>query len=264
MRSIGQTAAIIFLSGMMGGTTLAQPPKLEIEPIIVAQGDYVTFSPTSDAVVITYIGLSGVEPFPSDLLKDGKSFILPVRGLKPNSYRFVAIGIRQNEFTRKEFVVRVNGTPGPTPDPEPEPEPDPQPDPKLDDAPVKTDGLHVTFVYETGQRLTQSQFNILYGQVTRDYLNTVCDRTSGQPNWRVLDKDSQALTEPWKDILKRKKTGIPGLVIVSGKKYVYEGDIPGSTEEFLKLLDKYKPKNRTDYCPTCPAPYTFQQTPLSK
>lgn len=259
MKSVTSLTCVIFLSGIV----LAQPPKLEIESVIEAKGDYVTFSPVSDAAVITYIGLSGVEPFPSDMLKDGKSFILPTRGLKPSSYRFVAIGIRQNEFTRKEFTVRVPGiVPQPEPSPEPEPEPKPQPEPKLDNAPVTTDGLHVTFIYETGVRLTQSQFNILYGQVTRNYLDTVCDRISGQPNWRVLDKDSQALTEPWKDILKRKKTGIPGLVIVSNKKYVYEGDIPSSQEEFTKLIDKYKPKNRTDYCPTCPAPYTFQQTPL--
>lgn len=245
---------------LFSGISLAQPPKLEIESVIEAKGDYVTLSPISDAAVIVYVGLSGIEPFPSDMLKDGKSFILPTRGLKPASYRFVAIAVRQNEYTRKEFTVKVPGVPEPNPEPDPRPEPKPQP--KLDDAPVMTDGLHVVFVYETGQRLTQSQFNIIYGQATRNYLDTVCDRTSGQPNWRVLDKDSQALTEPWKDVLKRGKTGIPGVVVISNKKYVYEGDIPSSQEEFVKLIDQYKPKNRTDYCPTCPAPYTFQQTPL--
>lgn len=258
MKRTSVILCLLFFSGI----TSAQPPKLEIESVIEAKGDYVTFVPVSDAAVITYIGLSGVEPFPSDMLKDGKSFILPIRGLKPASYRFVAIGIRQNEFTRREFVVKVPGVPEPNPDPQPEPEPDPKPQPKFDPAPVQTDGLHIVFVYETGQRLTQSQFNILYGQTTRSYLDTVCDRTSGQPNWRVLDKDSQALSEPWKDVLKRGKTGIPGLVIISNKKYVYEGNIPSSQEEFTKLIDQYKPKNRTDYCPTCPAPYTFQQVPL--
>lgn len=266
MRTLASSViCIIFLSGIV----YAQPPTLEIPSEIDAKGDYVAFSPTSNATVITYIGMSGIDPFPSEMLKDQKAFILSIRGLKEGRYKFVAIAIKANEFTRKDFYVKVgNGiippvppTPEPpTPKP-PEPLP-PKPDPKLDDAPVQTTGLHVVIIYETGQRVNQEQFNIMYGATVRGYLDTNCDRVNNQPQWRILDKDSRALTEPWKDVLTRKRTNVPWIIVMSGKKYVYEGELSFSQEEFTKLLDKYKPKARTDYCPNCPAPYTFQQTPL--
>lgn len=257
---------VIFLSGI---TAFAQPPKLEIESIIEAKGDYVSFTPDTDAVTVAYIGKSGIDPFPSQMLKDSKSFILPVRGLKEADYDFTAIAIKNNDFTRRDFSVRVghapNPPPGPQPDPGPTPGPTPKPpDPKLDDAPVTTDGLHVAIIYQSGQQVTQGQFNVMYGATTRNYLNENCDRLSSQPQWRILSTEGQALTEPWKDIIKRKKTDVPGLVIISGKKYVYEGKLPDSPEEFNKLIDKYKPTHRTDHCPTCPAPYTFQKVELKK
>lgn len=260
MRKYHLTLVYVLLSGIQAN---AQSPKLEIESLIEAKGDYVTFTPITDATVVTYIGKSGIDPFPSELLKDSKSFILPVRGLKEAIYEFTAIAIKDNAFTRKDFAVKVGQAPQPPPPQPPGPGPTPKPpDPKLDNAPVTTDGLHVAIVYKSGQQVTQGQFNIMYGPSTRNYLNENCDRLNSQPQWRILSDEGQALTEPWKDILKRKKTGIPGLVIISNKKYVYEGDLPSSMEDFNKIIDKYKPTHRTDHCPTCPAPYTFQRTPL--
>lgn len=255
------TLGLVFFSGIC----YAQPPKLEIEKLIEAKGDYVTFVPITDATVVTYIGLSGVEPFPSEMLKDSKSFVLPIRGLKDNTYHFVAIAIKQNDFTRREFSVKVGQAPQPPPDVDPKPpipEPKPKPDPALDDAPTTTAGLHVAILHETGQRVTQAQFNVMYGKETRNYLDTVCDRLNSTPQWRIIDKDAQTIGEPWKSLLKRKHPDLPWLVVMSGKKYVYEGKLPESSEELVKLIDKYKPTHRTDHCPNCPAPYTFQQVPI--
>lgn len=254
--------ACLLLSGKLVD---AQPPKLEIENLIEAKGDYVTFVPVTDATLVIYVGKSGVEPFPSEMLKDNKSFILPIRGLKEATYEFTGIAVKNNEVTRRDFAIRIGQAPQPPPIPTPTPDPAPKPkpvDPKLDDAPTTTDGLHVAIIYETGQRVTQGQFNVMYGATTRNYLDTNCDRLNSQPQWRLVDKDTQSLTEPWKDIVKRKKTGVPGLVIIVGKKYVYEGSLPESPEEFTKLLDKYKPTHRVDHCPNCPVPYTFQKSPL--
>lgn len=249
---------------LSGNLIFGQAPKLDLESLIEARGEYVTFTPITDAVAVAYVGKSGVEPFPSEMLKDSKSFVLPVKALKDGTYEFTAIAFKGTDFTRKDFTVRVGPAiqPPPTPIPDPKPPAPPKPDPKLDDAPVTTDGLHVTIVYETGKQVSQGQFNVMYGPVTRKYLDDNCDRLNSQPQWRILGKDGVSLTEPWKDILKRNKTGSPGLVVVLGKKYVYEGDLPNSPEEFTKLLDKYKPTHRVDHCPNCPAPYTFQKLPL--
>jgi len=254
---------LFFFSGIYVG---AEPPKLEIEQIVNAKGDYVSITPVTDAINVAYIGLSGIDPFPAEMLKDGRSFILPVRGLKDGDYKFVAVAIKQNEYTRKDFIVRVgNGSilPNPQPNPTPQPEP-PKPDPKLDNAPVQTNGLHVLFIYESGQRISQNQFEILYGAKTAKYLNETCDRTNSQPNWRILDKDNPALPEFYRDALKRKRTSVPWVVVVVNKQYVYEGELKESVDDFIKLLDKYKPKSRTDHCPNCPEPYKFQSVPLTK
>lgn len=245
MRIISQAVTVIFLSGIMGGMALAQPPSLNIPTEIEAKGDYVTLTPESDAKAITYLSCSGVDSFPSDLLKDGKSFVLPVRGLKEGKYKFTAIAIKDNEYTIKDFYVRVGKSPDVIPDIKPNPEPQPKPDPELDDAPVQSNGLHVAMIYESGQRVTQDQFNSMYGQTIRGWLDTNCDKKDGTSQYRILDQDSVATVEIWKDILKRERKSIPWIVIISGKKYVYEGALPGPTE-LIKILEKYKPKTVTN------------------
>lgn len=258
--------ACILLSG---SGSYAAPPTLKIDSEIEAKGDYVTFRPETSATTVAYIGQSGVDPFPGNALKDATEFILPVRGLKEGVYKFTAIAISQNEYTRKDFVIRVSRTDDkpdviPTPKPKPidPPTPDPKPDPKLDDAPVETNGLHVTFVYESGKGLTSNQFNVLYGNVVAAYLNTNCDRVRSNPQWRIIDQNTVPLSDPWKSLMTRKRTTIPWVVVVSGKKVVYEGELVDTPAEFVKRLDQYKPKSRTDYCPECPQQYRYQQTQL--
>lgn len=264
MRVVFIKSLVILFSGCIGQYSYAAPPTLTIEKEIEAKGDYVTFKPETNAKVVVYVSKSGLDPFPADILKDQTVFILPVRGVREGLYYFTAIAFLQDEYTRFDFVIRVGKSVEPIPDPKPKPDPipDPKPDPKLDDAPVETNGLHVIFVYESGQRVSQDQFNILYGAKVGKYLNDNCDRTNSQPNWRILDKNNVALTEPYKNALTRKHTSVPWAVVISGKKYVYEGELKDTPDEFIKRLDQYKPKQRTDYCPNCPEPYRYMQTPL--
>ncbi len=211
---------------------LCAPPKLTIEREIHAKGAYVSFTPDTDAISIAYVGLSGVEPFPSGVLKDGRTFLLPTGGLKDGRYKFTAIGVKGDEFTRADFTIVIGTSPDvvPTPTPVPVPEPD---KPKLDDAPAPDNGTYVAIVYETGNRVTQNQFIIMYGAKVRKWLEA-------NSTLRLIDKDQVPASEPWKDSVSRKRSGVPWLVVISNKKYVYETALPDINEDdFMKLLSKY-------------------------
>lgn len=99
----------------------AAPPKLEIPAELKPTGDYVTHKPKTDAVSIVYVGLSGVDAFPSDFLKDSRDFILPTRGIPAGTYKFSAIGASATgEQSRQDFAVVIGGKPGtPITDPPP-------------------------------------------------------------------------------------------------------------------------------------------------
>lgn len=105
----------------------AAPPKLEIPNELKPNGDYVTHKPKTDAVSIIYVGLSGVDAFPSDFLKDSRDFILPIRGVPNGTYKFSAVGASATgEQTRQDFSV-VIGKVVPPVDPPPPPPVDPPP-----------------------------------------------------------------------------------------------------------------------------------------
>lgn len=249
MRKTGIISALctIFLSGSL---CYAEPPKLEIDSQIVTKGDYLTITPKTDAKTIVYIGLSGVDPLPSDLLKDSKTFLLFTALLKEGEYEFSAIAIKQDEYTRVNFKV-IKGKVDPKVDPVP-PKP-PEPQPSLDKAPVNTSGLHVAFIVNSNGVLTSDQFDILYGQSIRSYLDKNCDRDTSTPQWRILSDKAVSDNPIWSDVVKRNRKSIPWVVIVHDKKYVYEGPL-GSKDELVKILDKYKGVARYEYCPTCPNP----------
>ncbi len=105
------------------------PPKpadtvLTIPAETRATSDYVRIVPTTNAAAVLYFGLSGVDPFPSELLKDGRVFCLPVRGLAAGRYKFIGVGTLSDSQVRADFAVIV-GTP--TPDPLPVPPTPPVP-----------------------------------------------------------------------------------------------------------------------------------------
>lgn len=120
---------LAFLVLTAGNLALAEPPKLNIPPEIQAAGDYVTFTPETDAKGVSYFGLSGVDPFPPSILADRRTFALPVRGLPAGGYRFVAVGSLNDEHASQTFTVIVGQRPAPVPPPGPGPGPTPPPVP---------------------------------------------------------------------------------------------------------------------------------------
>lgn len=122
-------SSVLLLSLLLAMPSLAAPPSLEIPAEIKPSADYAVFAPDAKTTVktITYIGLSGVDPFPSDLLRDPRAFVLPVRGLAAGRYRFVAVGSLNDEHAKKEFAVIVGAPSDPLPDPKPQPPVDPLP-----------------------------------------------------------------------------------------------------------------------------------------
>lgn len=240
MRWLGAICVALSMSAIC----FAEPPTIDIRSEIEAKGDVVNFTPKTDAKTVIYIGLSGVDPLPPEILKDPRTFVLYTRGLKAGYYKFIAIAVKDNEVTRQDFIIR-KGTPPPAPQPEPvppEPEPEPTPSP-LDDAPVSTNGIYVAFINETGNRVTQPQFNVMYGATSTKWLDANCVSINSNPQWRIIDQNNVALSEPWKDILKRKRETIPWVVIISNKKYVYEGPLSPTVtaNAFIELVSKYKP-----------------------
>lgn len=116
---------------LLCSVAFAAPPKLtipaELKP---TSGDYLTHKPDTDAVSVTYVGLSDLDPFPSAFLKDSRDFVLPTRGLKDGKYKFAAVAASATgEQTRADFVVVIgDGKPGPIIAPPPTtPTPDPKP-----------------------------------------------------------------------------------------------------------------------------------------
>ena len=95
---------------------LADPPKLVIPPDPKPVSGYVRFTPDTTAKSIVYVSLDEAYPFPSEELKDGRRFILPVTGLKAGKYRFVAVGTLNDEQTATPFTVTI-GDGGPAPPP---------------------------------------------------------------------------------------------------------------------------------------------------
>lgn len=85
----------------------ADPPRLVIPAEVEAVGDYVRVSPDTTAKSVTYVGRSGVGPFPNELLADKRVFVLPVRGLPEGRYAFTAVGTLNDEQAVAEFVVVV-------------------------------------------------------------------------------------------------------------------------------------------------------------
>jgi hypothetical protein len=107
----------------------AAPPTLKIDPEVKPAGQYVRFLPGGDATAVLYVGLSGIDPIPSDVLKDARMFLLDTRGLGVGRYKFAAVGTsKEGEQTRVDFAVVVGDAP-PGPEPGPGPGPGPVPDP---------------------------------------------------------------------------------------------------------------------------------------
>lgn len=102
-----RTAALLAL-GLLAGLAGAAPPALDLPAEVRPVQGYVIVTPKTDAVSVLYVALDGVYPFPSDQLKDARSFVLPAGGLKDGTYKFVAVAAgKGGEQTSKQFNVVI-------------------------------------------------------------------------------------------------------------------------------------------------------------
>lgn len=231
----------VALTFLLACPVWADPPKIAIPAEVAPSGQYVHFVPATDAVSITYVGLSGVEPIPAELLKDPRLFLLDTRGLAPGRYQFVAVGASATgEQARVSFVVPIGNVPptppGPTP-PVPTP-PGPTPAP-----PIPLAGLRVLFVFESEDlsRYPVGQLAALYSGEIRSYLAAKCAKAvDGTPERRFWDQniDTTGAAPHWQAVMQRPRTTLPWLIISTGTTG-YEGPLPATEAETLELLKKY-------------------------
>lgn len=188
----------------------ADPPKLVIPAEIRPAGQYVSLLPDTDAVSITYVGLSGVDPIPSAWLRDGRQFALDTRGLAVGRYSFAAVGAsKTGEQARADFVV-VIGTPPPAPVPPGPVPPDPKPpDPKP--APVEK-ATAATFVYEKDQHALPPPVLAALNRLNRErgIVATVLEADTKDGTGEVPEQYKVPLAAA-------KEAGLPALVVTGLK-----------------------------------------------
>ncbi len=151
------------------------------------------------------------------------------------------IPFTDKDVTRKEFILDAGIAPIPPPVP---PDPPKPPTPPPTPAPIPVDGFRVMIVYETSKlgELPASQVSVITSVKIREYLNSKCVKgpDGKTPEARFFDPDTVVTTESklWQDALKRPRGALPTILISDGKTG-YEGPLPLTVDDTLKLLQKY-------------------------
>lgn len=123
------------------------------------------------------------------------------------------------------------------------PQPPPTPPKPENDAPIKADGFRVLMIYEAttaDKPLTGEQIAVMYGAKTRAYLDSMCIKVNGFPQYSIVDKDKDAskLSGAFADAMKRPRQSLPWFIVSNGVTG-YEGPI--TTEaDFLEKCKKYE------------------------
>lgn len=146
------------------------------------------------------------------------------------------------KFGSVSFAIGDVPTP---PDPKPPNPPDPKPDPKV--VPIPLVGFRVLVIEETSQRgkLTPGQFNFMFSAASRGWLDTVTTMETGQPGYRIYDKDATGNndTQQWpRDALKRQRGSELPWIIISNGTTGFEGPMPASESDIKALVQKYMVK----------------------
>lgn len=156
-------------------TALGAPPTVDVPRELIPLGEYAQLQPKTDAKAITYVPLSGVEPFPSQFLNDKRAFILPTRGLAPGSYRFRGVASLNDEHTVFEFSVIVGGK---------KDAPQPQPPDNINPPTIEYTAPVWVFIVEESATRTANVSRFLNDTAFHKRLE------SAGFKWRVYDKDS--------------------------------------------------------------------------
>lgn len=230
MRPFAFLAALI-LAMSAAFLASADPPKLVTSPAVVVR------APAGAAGQWSVIGadLSRVQV---STLDAGDAVVLAQPG------RYVVVWAGGGQLLTTD--VSVGGTPIPTPLPVDPPKPVDPPTPVDPPAPIAVSGLYVLIVEETASRgeLPAGQRAIIQGTgagSVREYLAAHCAKDSkGRPEFRVLDTDDDLARDSklWQEVWARPRKSVPWIVISNGKSG-FEGPLPKSVAECLKLLEKF-------------------------
>jgi hypothetical protein len=144
----------------------------------------------------------------------------------------------EGEILRRRLAVDAG-----TPDPPPGPGPGPNPPQPIDPAPIPVAGFRVLIVFEEkdASKLPLGQHSAIYGKQIRDYLNAKCviGADGKTKDWWILDQNVNTVNmqKHWQDAMARKRTTLPWLIVSDGKTG-YEGPLPLTLEETMKILKK--------------------------
>jgi len=158
----------------------------------------------------------------------------------PGTFRVVAVAAMPDAAGKvaytSPFAICEVVVSGPAPPVPPAPVPP---------TPTPAKQFRALIVYETGDlsRLPASQRAALYAKEIRDYLNARCAKgpDGKTAEWRLWDAnvDASAESQAWKDALARPRASLPWVVLMDGDKVTFEGPLPATVADTMKLLKTY-------------------------
>lgn len=221
---------------------LAQDLKVPAE-VRGEVASFVTIVAETEGKSVKFVPLDGgLSVFPQGLLSNPKATV--VTSAFPGTYRVLAYTAKDGLPSDPQFTKVIIGQPGPVPQPvNPVNPPQPvNPVQPPSPAPIPLEGLRVLFVFDpkTQTSLTPGQNSALFGAEVRGYLNSKTAVANGYREWRLwpVGTDNSGEAKYWQDVMARPRQSLPWLVISNGKAG-YEGPLPATVEETLKLLKQY-------------------------
>lgn len=221
----------VVLALLLAPAAFAEIPK----SVPVYEFVRVTLNPDETALVIR----DGLLPVATVETKDGIAFTGP-----PGRY-LVALITPGKSTPDNNFVEIVGVVPPPPVDP-PKPPVDP-PAPDTDKAPLPgLAGFKVLLIYESADlppKIPAAQYDIKVDPKVTGWLTANTTPEDGWAGWRWGDPDSGVARGSlhWERMLALPRTSTPWVVINNGTRNVgYSGPMPANSDEFLKLVEKYK------------------------
>jgi hypothetical protein len=97
-------------------------------------------------------------------------------------------------------------------------------------------------VYEKDQQhtYTAGQMAVIQGSRFRDAVFPKLAKVGTSPEFRCYDQNvkTEGESKIWQDAMKRPRASLPWMLVSNGKAG-YEGPLPASTDEAIKLVDQY-------------------------
>lgn len=225
----------VVLALLLAPAAFAEIPK----SVPVYEFVRVTLNPDETALVIR----DGLLPVATIETKDGIAFTGP-----PGRY-LVALITPGKSTPDNNFVEIVGVVPPPKP-PVPDvvpPTPDVvPPTPDTDKAPLPgLAGFKVLLIYESADlppKIPAAQYDIKVDPKVTGWLTANTTPENGWAGWRLGDPDAGVAQGAmhWEKMLSLKQS-TPWVVINNGTRNVgYSGPMPANSDEFLKLVEKYK------------------------